>query len=508
MTQTYDTVVVGGGIIAAAAGQHLAAAGYGTLLVERDDYGSGTSSRTSRLQHCGLGYLSAASGSIASFLARPRSAIECFSLMRRAMRGRAEFVRTAPERVKPVTFVVPLTRENAIPRWKAWLAFRLMAASDGGCVPLDLQILSAGEARAHPALQGMAGLDGIHGAMTFTEYQYCWPERIVVDTVMKARAIGMEALNHTAVTALARDGDLWRVTLTAAGASRDVLARAVVNCAGVWVDEITALAGAPHIRRNTGEKGTNIVVRLPESLRGIGFETVTAAGAPFYLIPWGALHYAGPWDSASDGRPEGFRASEAEIAAILDQLGRLFPGFGLRREDVLYSWAGVRPRSLARDGKGPAPAVREHDLTDEGLPNLFTFTGGLLMTHRDAGRRLRRAVARRLKPSGPPRPLDTASPPVEDMDRVTKASVAHAVLNEQARTLSDILRRRLSVGWEPDLGLRHAEAAARFAAPHLGWTSEETAAQIARFIDETVAEFGLRWPSPDLACQNENVLMK
>lgn len=254
MTEIYDTVVVGGGIIAAAAGQHLTAAGYRTLLVERDDYGAGTSSKTSRLQHCGLGYLSAASGSIAAFLAHPRSAIECVSLMRRSMQGRAEFVRLAPERVKPVTFFIPLTPENAISRWKARLTFRLMAASDGGKVPLNLRILSAEEARAHPALQGMVGLKSIRGAMSFTEYQYHWPERIVVDTVMEARAIGMEALNHTAVTGLAREGDLWRVTLTAAEGSRDVLARAVVNCAGVWVDEITALAGAPHIRRNTGEK--------------------------------------------------------------------------------------------------------------------------------------------------------------------------------------------------------------------------------------------------------------
>jgi len=492
VTQTYDTVVVGGGIIAAAAGQHLAAAGYRTLLVEREDYGSGTSSKTSRLQHCGLGYLSAASGSIAAFLTRPRSAIESFRLMHRAMRGRAEFVHTAPERVKPITFIIPLTRENAIPRWKARLAFRLMAASDGGKVALDLKILSQRQAQAHPALQGMAGLEDIRGAMTFTEYQYQWPERIVVDTVMKARAIGMEALNHTAVTALVREGDLWRVTLAAAEGPRDVLARAVVNCAGVWVDEITAFAGAPHIRKNTGEKGTNIVLRLPESLRGIGFETVTAAGAPFYLIPWGELHYVGPWDSASDGRPEGFRATEADIAAILKQLGRLFPGFELTREDVLYSWAGVRPRSLARDGNGSTPAVQEHDLTDEGLPNVFTFTGGLLMTHRDAGRRLTRAVSRRLKPSGPPRPLDTASLPV--MDGVTQASVAHAVLNEQACTLSDILRRRLSVGWESDLGLRHAETAAQFAAPHLGWTPERTAAQVTAFIEETATEFGLRAP--------------
>jgi glycerol-3-phosphate dehydrogenase len=492
MTRTYDTVVVGGGIIAAAAGQELTAAGYDTLLVERNDYGSGTSSKTSRLQHCGLGYLSAASGSIGAFLARPRHAIECLSLMHRAMQGRAEFVRAAPERVRPVTFIIPLTRENAIPRWKAWLAFQLMAMSDAGQVPLNLRILSSAEARALAPLQGMAGLDGIRSAITFTEYQYHWPERIVVDTVMMARTMGMEALNHTAVTALARDGELWRVTLTSKEASYDVLARAVVNCAGVWVDEIIALAGAPDLRRNAGEKGTNIAVRLPEFLRGAGFETVTAAGAPFYLIPWGDLHYVGPWDSVSDGRPEGFRANETEIAAILEQLGRLFPCLGVSREDVVYSWAGVRPRTLSSDGSGSTPAVREHDLTDHGLPNMFTFTGGLLMTHRDAGRRLTRAVGRRLKPSGRQRPLDAAFPPPEDVGRVTEASVANAIVHEQARTLSDILRRRLSVGWEPDLGLAHAEMAASLAAPHLGWTPEQTAAEVAQFITETIGEFGLR----------------
>ncbi len=492
MSEIYDTVVVGGGIIAAAAGQHLAAAGYRTLLVERDDYGAGTSSKTSRLQHCGLGYLSAASGSLSAFLAHPRVAIECFSLMRRSMQGRAEFVRLAPERVKPVTFIIPLTPENAIPRWKARLAFGLMAASDGGQVPLDLRMLSSEEARAHPALQGMAGLRDIRGAMSFTEYQYHWPERIVVDTVMKARAIGMEALNHTAVSGLKREDDVWRVTLTEAQGSREVLARAVVNCAGVWVDEITAMAGAPHIRKNIGEKGANIVVRLPETLRGIGFETVTAAGAPFYLIPWGELHYVGPWDSASDGRPEGFRPTETEILAILDQLGRLFPGFGLKREDVLYAWAGVRPRSLGQDGESSAPAVREHDLTDEGLPNVFTFTGGLLMTHRDAGRRLTRAVARRLKPSDPPGPLDVPLPPLPNMDEVTEASVAHAIVNEQAHTLSDILRRRLSVGWGPDLGRCHAETTARLAASHLGWTQEDMAAQVTAFLDETSTEFSFQ----------------
>lgn len=126
MTGIYDTVVVGGGIIAASATQHLTAAGYRTLLAERGDYASGTSSRTSRLQHCGLSYFSPAGNSMAAFLLNPRFALKSLELTRRAMRGRAEFVKTSPERVRPITFFVPLTRENAIPVWKAKLAFRMM----------------------------------------------------------------------------------------------------------------------------------------------------------------------------------------------------------------------------------------------------------------------------------------------------------------------------------------------------------------------------------------------
>lgn len=490
MLDRFDVLVIGGGIIGAATGHALTATGYKTLLVDRGDYGSGTSSRTSRLQHCGLGYLTAASGSIAAFLSRPGHAFESFRLMRRAMQGRAEFVQAAPERAKPVTFIVPLTRENAIPRWKAWLAFRLMAASDGGKIPLDLRLLSAREAQEHPALQGMAGLDAIRGAMTFTEYQYHWPERIVVDTVMAARTMGMEARNYTEVTALHWDGSLWQATLRNDQGSRSVECRAVANCAGVWVDALTGLAGRPELRRSAGEKGTNIMVRLPDRFAGLGFETVTAKGAPFYLIPWGNLHYVGPWDSEATGAPHEFRATEAEISAILAQLNQLFPDLEMSRSAVLYSWAGVRPRSLAADGRGSAPGVREHDLTDSGLPNFFAFTGGLFMTHRDAGRRLVRAVKRRLAPSLPECVDNLVAPPLDQLHEVSEASIAHAVRAEQARTVSDILRRRLSLGWEPDLGLSRARMVADLAAPHLAWSPDETAAQLAAFVEEVRQDFG------------------
>lgn len=491
-TAIYDAVVIGGGIIAASAAQHLVAAGYRTLLAERGDYASSTSSRTSRLQHCGLSYFSPAGNSIAAFLMNPRFGLQCMELTRRAMRGRAEFVQSSPERVRPLTFVVPLTPENAIPVWKAKLAFRMMEFFDGGRVPLDLKILSAAEARALPSLQGLAGLERIRGAITFTEYQYQWPERIVIDTIMKARAAGLEALNYSPVTAIAREDDLWRVTVETPQGPRVVMTRTVVNCAGVWVDQVTGLVGPGAVRIGAGAKGTNIVARLPAQFRGMGFDTVTSTGMAFYLIPWGDLHYIGPWDTPASGRPEDFRASEAEIEAILNEMQLLFPGVGLTREDVLYSWAGARPRSGHPSDPLGSMLVEDHDLTEKGLPNFFAFTGGLLMTHRDAGRRLTAAVARRIKPSGQARAIDYAARLMPGGDAVSAASVTYAIEQEQARSLAGILRRRLPAGWEPDLGMTHVEEVARIAAPLLGWSEEQTEAEIERFRRQTRLHFAPR----------------
>lgn len=488
----YDVVVVGGGVVAAAAGQHLAAAGYRTLLAERGDYGGGTSSRTSRLQHCGLSYFSPAANSIAAFVLNPAFGLRCVELARRAMRGRSEFVQTSPERVRRLDFIVPLTPENAVPAWRARLAFRMMAAFDGGKVPLAPRFLSAAEARALPALKGLAGLDRIRGAICFDEYQFIWPERVIIDTIVKAREIGLEAHNYTPVTGLTREGDVWTVTLGGLGEGRVVRARAVVNCAGVWVDEITRLAGPEGPSLNAGAKGVNIVARLPDHLRGVGLETVTSTGMAFYLIPWGDLHYIGPWDSPADGSPEHFRANEDEIAAILREWNILFPDIRLGRDDVLYSWAGSRPRTRLGDNPLGGPGTREHDLTDRGMPNYFVFTGGLLMTHRDAGRRLTRAVARRIEPSGPKREIDYGARLVPEGDRVTETSVRWAIEKEQAKTLAGILRRRLPVGWEADLGLGAVEAAAGFAAGPLGWSAAETLRQIERYRAGAARDFGPR----------------
>lgn len=487
MKDSYDVLVVGGGIIGASAGHHLASAGYDTLLVEQGDYASGTSSRTSRMQNCGFMYFMDAQDSLLRFLMRPRALLASLELARRTMRERAAMVQTSPDRMRKVDFLIPLLPRRGITASRLRMGAAFLQASGGRGVSLEAGFLGPQDAAMNPLL-GLMG-PASQGAFRFAEYQYDWPERIVMDTILKGREAGLEACNHTRLIGLSRDSSGWTATLEQCGQQMTVRAKAVVNAAGAWVDDITRLALPLAARLNAGAKGVNLLVRLPDAARGLGLETLTARGTPFYVMPWGDFHYLGPADSPADAATTEFRATEAEISRIVEDANQILPGAGLTLDSVIYSWAGVRPRTAARGEELGSMAVCEHDLTGRGLTAFITFTGGLIMTHRDAGRRLLSAVQRHIRPSRSSRPVDYLLARHADEDCVTGSSIRRAILEEQARSLSDILRRRLSVGWGPDLGLGVADQASRKAAPWFGWTEAERQAQVAAYRAEVTHLF-------------------
>ncbi|RWB69979.1 FAD-dependent oxidoreductase [Mesorhizobium sp.] len=489
MTADFDVLVVGGGIIGASAGQHMASAGYKTLLVEKGDYASETSSRTSRMHNCGFMYFLDAYDSPLRLVLQPRSLFKSLELARRTMCERASFVRTSPDRVRKIDFFIPFQADGKTTRFRMKIAATLLRLLGGRSVSLEPTFLNASSARRHPLLQKMNNSQRLSGAFRFAEYQYAWPERIVVDTILKGRVAGLDARNYTTLVALSRDAGIWSATLEHEGTNFTVTAKAIVNAAGAWVDHITRLASNSAPDLNTGVKGVNLLVQLPPEMKGMGMETVTARGAPFYMMPWGDMHYMGPADAPADAATTEFRATDAEILEILKEANRLFPTLHLGPEDVLYSWAGVRPRTASMGKPFGSLEVREHDLTAYGLENFFVFTGGLIMTHRDAGRRLLKAVQRHISPSGKPSVPDYHLSRQPDEDRVSATSVARAINQEQARSLSDILRRRLSVGWSPDLGLSSVEEAADFAGPILNWSPDERAKQVACYRAEVERSF-------------------
>jgi glycerol-3-phosphate dehydrogenase len=213
------------------------------------------------------------------------------------------------------------------------------------------------------------------------------------------------------------------------------------------------------------------------------------------------VHYFGPVNRPEEPEERGYRVSEDEIAALLDELNYLFPSLHKTRADVLYAWAGVRPRTAKAGCPSGGSAVRLHDLANAGAPNYFAYTGGLLMTHRSAGREVVAGIGRRLKPTRPRQSLrGSARLPPSQADRTVlhaeqgEASVTgliYACQHEKVFDLADLMRRRVSLGWDEGLGCNFAHPVAQTVRDVMGWSTAQASAQAGSYIAAARRDFSL-----------------
>ncbi|HEV2547245.1 MAG TPA: FAD-dependent oxidoreductase [Stellaceae bacterium] len=493
---SFDVAIIGGGVNGASAAQHLAAAGYTTLLIERGDFGSGASSRSTRLLHCGLRYL-APGGSLLDFVRYPSRAFVARRMAKLAMEARRQFVQTAPERVQQLQFHFPIWRGGQYRPWQVRLALRLLASLAPGDVPLENRVLSPTEAKRVPLVAGLRDWDKLEAVAAFREYQFDWPERICLDAVLEAEQMGASVRNYTTASGLSRDRESWRITLSEAVSGQEspatatVRARVVLNTAGIWIDQVNQMANAAVGRKILGTKGVHIMVHLPPDCAGTGIATLNRVNEGLYCVPWRGMHYFGPTETVYDGNIDAIRPEEDEIEFLRAEANHLLPGLNLKRDDILFAWAGVRP--LTWDPALPkGKRSREvHDLAAEGLPGVFALTGGPIMTHRSAGAELTEVVARRLKPSRPAQPISYAprrfpenqnSPALlDDFPAIKLADLKYAAENEHVLNLVDLLFRRVGAGWTRSMAAGTAGRAAETVAGILGWDETRIAAEIAAY---------------------------
>lgn len=479
---SFDTIVIGGGAAGASASQHLAARGYRTLLVDKGDFASGTSSRSSRLLYCGLAYFSP-DYALWRFAYRPRDLFTRVRMARLAMKCRTQLAVTMPERLTRHTFFFPVFRDGDFPPWKVGLGYRALSLFGSRKAPLGYRRLPAARAAEQFGLVRLMDQSRLHSVAVFQEYQYGWAERICLDTVLDAERCGATVRNYTKVVAIERlQGKRWRLVLedqAVPGATARVEAEALVNTAGPWADRVTAQAVPQPKQRLVGIKGVNVMVKLPDSCRGLGMETISSIGQPFYCMPWGDYHFFGPTETVFEEDPDGVRVLPAEVDFILGEANRVFPSLKLTKADVVYSWCGVRPRTASTGDEG-VKALTIHDMAEEGLPNALTLTGTPIMMHRHAGRKIAERVATLVKPSGRPTPLSYGAklPP----EAGEAAALRHAAEREHAVTLVDLLFRRLPLGWQAGMGLREARAAAETVAPSLGWDEARITAEVEAYV--------------------------
>jgi glycerol-3-phosphate dehydrogenase len=361
----FDVVIIGGGMAGAGAARDLALRGISVALVDKGDFASGTTSRSSKLIHGGLRYL------------------ELFDvgLVRESLRERETLQRLAPHLVRPLPFLVPIYRDSSRSLIKVRLGLKLYDWLTPGRRRERYRVLKPVDALSlEPAIRA----DGLRGAGYYFDDLLLFPERLCLENVLSACRHGARAFNYAEVEEVLRDaaGAIAgvRVRDLLSGRVVTLRTRVVVNASGPWVDLIRERAAVrergPRIVRRT--KGIHCLLpRLSE--RAVYHST--SDDRMIFVIPWREFSLVGTTDTDFEGDLDRLHATGEEVAYLLDEVRQVLPDPRVAPEHVVYTYAGVRPLSH-EEGRRASDVSRAHKVVAEEQGRFLSVTGTKLTCYR------------------------------------------------------------------------------------------------------------------------------
>jgi glycerol-3-phosphate dehydrogenase len=361
--ETFDVVVIGGGVTGTGVALDAASRGLSVCLVERRDYAAGTSSRSSKLIHGGLRYLEQ----------------KDFGLVREALHERKTLIQdVAPHLVRPAPFLLPLRKHYERPYIGAGVLLYDILAGRNSAVPHHRHLSKARCMETFPSLNPDVLIGGIQYydaqiddarhtvvvARTAASYGAAMLPGIAVERILveNGRAVGVEATDREA-------GET---------APFLIRGRAVVNATGVWTSELERSAGVPNPLQVTASKGIHIVV--PRSR----IEATTAMilrtdRSVLFLIPWGDRWLIGTTDTPWSHDLDHPSASQADIHYVLYWANTMLRS-NLTHDDVVGVYSGLRPL-LSGGATATTKLSREHAV-NRAIPGLVSIAGGKYTTYR------------------------------------------------------------------------------------------------------------------------------
>jgi glycerol-3-phosphate dehydrogenase len=517
----FDILVVGGGITGAGIARDAATRGLKVALVEKLDFGSGTSSRSSKLIHGGLRYLEQAE----------------FALVFESVNERKRLMNLAPHLVRPLPFLV--TNYAGDRRWLPTLAVGLWIY-DGLCLFQNYKNHTTYGRQKTLELEPHLKQQGLRGGILYYDCQTD-DARLTLENVVDAELLGASIGNHLEATSLLRTskGRICGVEALDLETQQrlEIKAKMVINASGPWCDEVLKLKGELGILGPT--KGVHVVVdeaRLP-------VKHALMLNSPrdkrvLFCIPFGlGRTVVGTTDTFTNQRADDVAADADDVEYLLETANAYFPSAQLTQDDVLSTWAGLRPLIKGEEGAGASAVSREHLLLES--PGFLTIAGGKLTTFRlmaeevvdRALLQLKRTIesqthARKFPGSFEISPGQSPSEPLYQRQLLAMANqlktrhalteddptfvaetygaraplvigqghkarrisaelphlfeqVSFAVEHEYARSLDDVLSRRVPLVLRArEQGLDVASAIAQQMAPLLDWTPAQTLQEI------------------------------
>ncbi len=548
LADPYDLIVVGGGITGVCVAREAAGRGLRTLLLERGDFGEGTSAATSKLIHGGIRYLETYQ----------------FGVVRESLRERRILALAAPHLVRQQRFLMPAWRWSKPPTALIGAGVGLYTAlgfDRNRKMPSAMRIPLPRWVSRRALLEAVPWIDpdGLQGAFAYHDTFNLHPERLLLALLGSAVDDGAVALNHVEVTGFATrtdpvDGSLVVEGVEAldrlSGVRHVARGAVVVNAAGPWIDHVLERIGRPTGVTVTRSKGVHLLTR-PVGGAGRVTDTVFArgrSGRHVIVSPWQGMSFIGPTDTPLDGGPEAVRTDVDDVELILSTVNETISGGmpKLDHDDIVDTTVGVRP--LIGGGGDSYTTSRRHELYDHapsGVANLWSIGGGKWTTARALGEEtldrllrsralagvptrrfasrstpistafawaedavpfLQRAVTARpalgldpavvehlarLYGTDHTRVLDLVEASPELGRRISEragvldiaAQAVFGVTHESARTLADVVDRRLIVGTLGPVTEQELTRIGDALAPVLGWSGD----QVAGVVDAEVA---------------------
>jgi glycerol-3-phosphate dehydrogenase len=516
---TFDAIIIGAGINGAGIARDASMRGLRVLVLDKGDIGGGTTSWSTRLIHGGLRYLEHAE----------------LGLVRESLRERETLFRIAPHLVKPLPILLPLYEQAArgpLTIRAGMIAYDMLSL--GKSLPRH-RMLSRDEALEHaPGLNR----NGLRAAAVYYDAQVEFAERLVVENVLSAKQHGTTVITYARVQKLTGPfTDAGRVVDfidTRTGAVFAARGRIIVNAAGPWIDEVLTGAERPSKRLIGGTKGSHIIVNSFSGAPSTAlYVEAESDKRPFFIIPWNGKYLIGTTDIRFTGDLDHVVIEDDEIDYLLRETNNVISPARLTHDDILYTYAGVRPLAYTENENEEGITRRHFIRESKDQEGLLSIVGGKLTTYRNLAEETVGLIGRKLGQELPKCPTARAALPganadhlhsfpeqfkrdsglssqtserllrvygtrapevvklaaqdnslAEPFDEETGAIAAEIIFSFQqeiAETLADCLLRRTMVGLNSCLGIGADETAAEIAKRHLGWSETRVQEEVAAY---------------------------